>query len=50
MPPGAVSDPSTDVALSRLAGFVQSETSTAWCGGTVVVAYNDSGSFLETFS
>jgi hypothetical protein len=49
LPLGTVSDPSTDVALSRLAGFVQSETSTAWCGNTVVVAYNDSGSFLETF-
>jgi len=49
LPPGAVSDPSTDVAFSRLAGFVQSETSTAWCGNTVVVGYNDSGSFLETF-
>jgi hypothetical protein len=48
LPPGAVSDPSTDVAFSRMAGFVQSETSTAWCGNTVVVAYNDSGSFLET--
>jgi hypothetical protein len=33
-----------------MAGFVQSETSTAWCGRSVVVAYNDSGSFLETSS
>jgi hypothetical protein len=47
--PGAVSDPSVDVSFSRLAGFVQSETSTAWCGRNVVVAYNDSGSFFETF-
>jgi hypothetical protein len=43
-----VSDPSTDVSLSRMAGFTQSESSTAWCGHNVVVAYNDSGSFLET--
>src|SRR6266849_3602265 len=44
-----VSDPSTDLSFSRMAGFTQSETSTAWCGNNVVVAYNDSGSFLETF-
>jgi hypothetical protein len=44
-----VSDPSTDLSFSRMAGFTQSETSTAWCGHNVVVAYNDSGSFLETF-
>jgi hypothetical protein len=44
-----VSDPSTYLSFSRLAGFTQSETSTAWCGRNVVVAYNDSGSFLETF-
>ena len=49
LPPGAVSDPSTDLAFSRLAGFVQSETSTAWCGNTVLVGYNDSGSYFETF-
>jgi hypothetical protein len=49
LPRGQVNDPSTDLAFSRLAGFVQSETSTAWCGDNVVVAYNDSGSFLETF-
>jgi hypothetical protein len=47
--PGTVSDPSTDVAFSRLAGFVQSETSTAWCGNTVVVVFNDSGSYFETY-
>jgi hypothetical protein len=32
-----------------MAGFVQSETSTAWCGRNVVVAYNDSGSLIESF-
>ena len=44
----AVSDPSTDVAYSSLGGFTQSETSTARCGNTVVVGYNDSGSVFET--
>jgi hypothetical protein len=48
LPGGQVSDPSTDLTFSRMAGFTQSETSTAWCGHNVVVAYNDSGSFLET--
>jgi hypothetical protein len=43
-----VSDPSTDL-FSRMAGCTQSETSTAWCGHNVVVAYNDSGSLLESF-
>jgi hypothetical protein len=49
LPRGSVSDPSTDLLFSRMAGFTQSETSTAWCGNTVVVTYNDSGSFFETF-
>jgi hypothetical protein len=50
--PGAgvisVSDPSTDVAYSAFGGFTQSETSTARCGSSVVVGYNDSGSVFET--
>ncbi len=50
--PGAsvvqVSDPSTDVAYSAFGGFTQSETSTARCGNSVVVGYNDSGSVFET--
>jgi hypothetical protein len=50
LPAFQVNDPGTDLQFSRMAGFVQSETSTAWCGQNVVVAYNDSGSFLETFS
>ena len=33
---------------SRVGGFTQSETSTAWCGTNAVVAFNDSGSFFET--
>jgi hypothetical protein len=47
-PAGFISDPSSDFILSRLAGFTQSETSTAWCGSRVVVGFNDSGSLLET--
>jgi hypothetical protein len=43
-----VSNPSTDVANSSFGGFTQSETSTARCGNTVVVGYNDSGSVFET--
>ena len=41
---GRVSDPWADAATSFLAGFTQSETSTAWCGNVAVVAFNDSGS------
>lgn len=48
MAPKQVSNLSADVLSSRLAGFTQSETSTAWCGNNVVVGFNDSGSFLET--
>jgi hypothetical protein len=43
-----VSNPSTDIAYSSMAGFTQSETSTARCGNSVVVGYNDSGSVFET--
>jgi hypothetical protein len=42
------SDPSSDIAFSSFGGFTQSETSTARCGNTVVVGYNDSGSVFET--
>ena len=48
MAPKQVSNLIADVSSSRLAGFTQSETSTAWCGNNVVVGFNDSGSFLET--
>ena len=44
----AVSDPSTDLDFSRLGGFSQSETSTAWCGDVVVVGFTDTGSLGET--
>lgn len=43
-----VSNPSTDVAYSSFGGFTQSETSTARCGDSVVVGFNDSGSVFET--
>src|SRR5438552_55924 len=33
---------------SRITGFTQSETSTAWCGANAVIGFNDTGSFLET--
>ena len=53
MPPGGggivpASNPSTDIAYSSFGGFTQSETSTARCGNSVVVGYNDSGSVFET--
>jgi hypothetical protein len=43
-----VSNPSTDFLFSVLAGFTQSETSSAWCGSNVVVGFNDSGSMFES--
>lgn len=43
-----VSNPATDYAYSAFAGFTQSETSTARCGNSVVVGFNDSGSVFET--
>src|SRR5579863_9643950 len=50
LPAGIVraSNPYSDVAYSSFGGFTQSETSTARCGNTVVVGYNDSGSIFET--
>jgi len=49
MAPKQVSNPAVDVLSSRFVGFTQSETSTAWCGNNVVVGFNDSGSFVETW-
>ena len=46
--PIPVSNPDVDFVFSVLAGFTQSETSTAWCGNGVVVGFNDSGSFFES--
>ena len=33
--------------FSRLAGFVQSETSTAWCNTNLLTGFNDSGSVID---
>jgi hypothetical protein len=53
LPPDAlvsrVNNPATDFVFSTMAGFTQSETSTAWCGDNVVTGFNDSGSIFETF-
>jgi hypothetical protein len=43
-----VTNPGTDFLFSIMAGFTQSETSTAWCGKQVVVGFNDSGSLFES--
>lgn len=43
-----VSNPALDFVSSITTGFTQSETSSAWCGKTIVVGYNDSGAFLRT--
>ena len=48
--PRQVSDPNIDALHSMLAGFTQNETSTAWCGDNVVVAFNDSGSIFEQWA
>jgi hypothetical protein len=52
LPPTAglipASNPATDIAYSSMAGFTQSETSTARCGNSVVAGFNDSGSVFET--
>jgi hypothetical protein len=47
---GQVSDPLADAANNFLSGFVQSETSTAWCGNVALVGFNDSGSLLPSIS
>jgi len=43
-----VNDQSLDYVLSRFAGFTQSETSSAWCGNTIVAGFNDSGADVRT--
>jgi hypothetical protein len=47
---GVGSKPISKVTLgaSRYSGFTQSETSTAWCGASVVVGFNDTGSYIRT--
>jgi hypothetical protein len=44
--PSGVSSPGRDVQVTRFSGFVQSETSSAWCGSNVVVGYNDTASLF----
>lgn len=43
-----ISNPALDYLTSVTAGFTQSETSSAWCGNTIVAGYNDSGAYLRT--
>ena len=44
----SISNASADFVFSLMAGFTQSETSTAWCGNNIVTGFNDSGSILES--
>lgn len=43
-----INDQSLDYVLSRFAGFTQNETSSAWCGNTIVAGFNDSGADIRT--
>jgi hypothetical protein len=43
-----ISNPDLDFVTSVVTGFTQSETSTGWCGNTIVSGYNDSGALLRT--
>ena len=40
----------TNLRQSRYSGFTQSETSTAWCGSSVVMGFNDSGAEVTTMA
>lgn len=46
----AAGKPISKVTLgaSRYSGFTQSETATAWCGASVAVGFNDTGSEIRT--
>ena len=46
--PVVVNDPNFDYDSTRLTGFTQSETSSAWCGNNIVVGFNDSTAFTHT--
>lgn len=46
--PTLVNDASLDYEFTRFSGFTQSETSSAWCGDSVVVGFNDSGAFVRS--
>jgi len=43
-----VNSPARDLRFTPFAGFTQNNSATARCGDNVVVAFNDSGSILET--
>jgi hypothetical protein len=43
-----VSNLNFDLLFSRVGGFTQSTTSTAWCGRNVVVGFNDSTAALDS--
>jgi hypothetical protein len=43
-----VNNPARDLRFSPFAGYTQNTSKTARCGDNVVVAFNDSGSLLET--
>jgi hypothetical protein len=43
-----LNNPARDMRFSPFAGFTQNQAATARCGNSVVVAFNDSGSLLET--
>jgi hypothetical protein len=43
-----VNNPARDLRFSPFIGYTQTDASTARCGERVVVAFNDSGSILET--
>jgi hypothetical protein len=46
--PVPVNDAGLDFQFSRFAGFTQSETSSAWCGNSIVAGFNDSGALLRS--
>jgi hypothetical protein len=43
-----VNNPARDLRFSPFAGYTQNQSAAARCGDSVVVAFNDSGSVLET--
>src|SRR5882724_1068050 len=43
-----INDADLDYQFTRFGGFTQSETSSAWCGDTVVAGFNDSGAFVRS--
>jgi len=45
-----IAKPISKISLgaSRYSGFTQSETATAWCGTSVTVGFNDTGSEIRT--